>query len=90
MKLTEEELKIIEAVPADKMGSLLDFARFLKDTAKPSAKKRERPRLVGVLKGQVWMSDDFNDPMDFVSESEALVLEAMRAGKKHELEEAVV
>jgi hypothetical protein len=33
------------------------------------------------------MSDDFNDPMDFVSEDEMRVLEAMRTQKESHEEE---
>ena len=82
MTFTAEEMKILEDVPAGKKQELIQFAQFLNETHKKAIdsgmKKRDRPRLLGVLKGQIWMSDDFNDPMDFVSEDEMRVLEAMR------------
>ena len=86
MTFTAEELKILESIPAGKKRELLQFAKFLKEEhlqAKDAPKKkRERPRLVGVLEGKVWMSEDFNDPLEFVSSDEMRVLEAMRANKK--------
>ena len=91
MTFTDEELKILEDVPAGKKQELIQFAQFLNETHQKAInsgmKKRERPRLLGVLKGQVWMSDDFNDPMDFVSEDEMRVLEAMRTQKESQEEE---
>ncbi|MBQ9574040.1 MAG: DUF2281 domain-containing protein, partial [Synergistaceae bacterium] len=86
MTLREEILHSIDDVPESSLQLLLQFVRFLREcpvvTAKKEKKKRDRPRLLGVLEGKVWMSDDFNDPMDFVSPEEAKVLEAMRTAKK--------
>ena len=91
MTFTDEEMKILEDVPAGKRQELLQFANFLNETHQKAInsgmKKRDRPRLVGVLKGQVWISDDFNDPMDFVSEDEMRLLDAMRTQKKSQEEE---
>ena len=87
MILCEEDLKVLEEVPAGKWHEVMDFARSLTEEHKQkisSGKKREKPRLWGALEGQVWMSDDFNDPMDFVSPEEMRVLEAMRSQKKTE------
>ena len=99
MTLREEVLQAVEQVPAQKLPSLIDFARYLKSSyeaelneAKAVAEKKPR-RHGGWIKGEVWMSDDFNDPMDFVSEDEMRVLEIMRASKKkhtHQLQESVV
>ena len=75
MTLREEILHSIDDVPESSLQLLLQFVRFLREcpvvTAKKEKKKRDRPRLLGVLEGKVWMSDDFNDPMDFVSPEEA-------------------
>ena len=99
MTFTEDELKILESIPAGKKQDLLQFAAFLKDAHEKvkdaPKKKRDRPRLVGVLEGKVWMSEDFNDPLEFVSSSEMHVLEAMRTqtkdyDKKPELQEVAV
>ncbi len=99
MTFTEDEQKILESIPAGKKQDLLRFAKFLKDehakVKDAPKKKRDRPRLVGVLEGKVWMSEDFNDPLEFVSSSEMRVLEAMRTpakdyDKKPELQEVAV
>ena len=91
MTFTAEELAILESIPAGKKQELLTFAQFLKELHEKAKntpkKKRERPRLVGALEGEIWMSDDFNDPLEFVSPDEMKVLEAMRAAKKQALQE---
>lgn len=87
MILRDEDLKVLENVPAGKWHEVMDFARYLTEEHQKkinSGKKRDSPRLWGALEGKVWMSDDFNDPMDFVSEEEMKVLEAMRSQKKKE------
>ena len=98
MKFTDEELAVLEGIPAGKKQELLNFAQFLQDMHNKAKntpkKKRDRPRLVGALEGKIWMSDDFNDPLEFVSPDEMRVLEAMREAKKQapqekELEAAV-
>ncbi len=97
MTLKEEALQAVEEVPEEKLPSLIDFARYLKSSyeaelneAKAKTEKKPR-RHGGWIKGEIWMSDDFNDPMDFVSEDEMRVLEIMRASKNqqiHQLQEA--
>ena len=100
MTLREEIYNDINDIPENTLQILHQFVRFLKEnpadvtdnSGMGSQKKRDRPRLLGVLEGQVWISDDFNDPMDFVSEEEQRMLEVMRASKKqeHELHEAAI
>ena len=57
-------------------------------------KLREKPRLWGTLEGEVWISDDFNDSFELVSESEKQLLETVRANNqvmhKNELRKAAV
>ena len=88
MTLREEILHDIEDVPENSLQLLLQFVRFLRESravpVKREKKKRDKPRLLGVLEGQVWMSDDFDDPLEFVSPEEMKVLEAMREAKKSE------
>lgn len=91
MKFTEEELAILESIPAGRKQELLQFAQFLTDKAKPEATTEKKTRRSGGwVKGKIWMSDDFNDPLEFVSPDEMRVLEAMRVGKRQELQEAAV
>lgn len=59
--------------------TLRDEIEKLKDQGKPV-------RQGGWVKGEIYISDDFNDPMDFVSEEEARLLEAFRASNKAEKE----
>ena len=73
MILRDEDLKVLENVPAGKWHEVMDLARKLAEEHQKkinSGKKRDRPRLWGVLKGKVWMSEDFNEPMELVYESE--------------------
>ena len=87
MVLREEDLKILREVPAENWHILMHLANYLAEEHKKlihSGKKRSKPRLLGALEGKVWISDDFNDPMDFVSKDEMRVLEAMRARNENE------
>ena len=98
MNLQEEALKAVKDVPIGSLPELIKFARFLKTSHQEAIDKRmavkdKKPvRQGGWVKGEIWMSDDFNDPLEFVSEDEMLVLEAMRAHKleQSEIQEAAV
>ena len=93
MILREKDIKELEKVPAGKWHEVMEFARAVTEAHKNainSCKKRDKPRLWGALEGQVWMSDDFDDPLEFVSSEEMKVLEAMRESRKQELQEAAV
>ena len=68
--LQEQAHEAVQLLPDEKLPDLIQYAYFLryapnfKDyTQKVSEGKPLRQ--AGRLKGQVWMSDDFNDPMDF-------------------------
>ena len=71
MILSEEDLKVLEGVPAGKWHEVMDFARYLIASSEkekmPEAKQDKPYRSGGWVEGEIWMSDDFNDPMDFVS-----------------------
>lgn len=88
MSHKDEVIKLLEDVPPESLSELLEFVHYLKYKSMKEMtaqkKKREKPRLWGALEGQVWISDDFNDPMDFVSEDEAKMLEELRAHKQSE------
>ena len=74
MTLKEEALKALENVPIGSLPELIKFARFLRSSHQEEietwkAKKNKKPvRHGGWVKGEVWMSDDFNDSLEFVSE----------------------
>lgn len=83
MTLKEEALQAVEEVPEYKLDSLIQFARFLRYEAQLEENNAKKPRRHGGwIKGEIWMSDDFNDPMEFVSEDEARILEAVRTSKR--------
>lgn len=88
MTLSSEDVKILENVPAGSWPMVIQFAQTLTEMHQKKIntvkQKRDKPRLIGALKGKIWMSDDFNDPLEFVSEEEMRLLETMRAGKKSE------
>ena len=91
MILREEDLKVLEGVPAGKWHEVIDFARFLAGCSEDELNTEEKPCRHGEwVKGEIWMSDDFNDPLEFVSPEEMRVLETMRENKKSDLQEAAV
>lgn len=67
MKFTGEELATLESIPAGKKRELLQFARFLAEDAGSSDSEADAAtkvyRRCGLIKGKIWMSDDFNDPI---------------------------
>ena len=92
MILREEDLKILREVPAENWHILMHLANYLAEEHKKlihSGKKRNKPRLLGALEGKIWISDDFNDPLEFVSDDEMRVLEAMRTHKEAKAQEAI-
>ena len=90
MILREKDLKELEKVPAGKWHEVMEFARFLTDVAKSEREREKKPLRHGEwVEGEIWISDDFNDPMEFVSPEEMKVLDAMRESKKQELQETV-
>ncbi len=94
MILREEDLKVLAEVPAGKWHEVMDFARYLIASSEkekvPEAKQDKQYRSGGWVKGEIWMSDDFDDPMDFISPDEMRVLEAMRDSKREKLQEVAV
>ena len=91
MILREQDIKELEKVPAGKWHELMDFVRFLTESAKADRMRVNKPVRHGEwVEGEIWMSDDFNDPLEFVSPEEMKVLEAVRESKKQEIQEAAV
>lgn len=94
MILSEEDLKVLEAVPAGKWHEVMDFARYLIASSEKErtaeVRKEKQHRSGGWVKGEIWMSDDFGDPMEFVSPDEMRVLEAMRGNRQEKLQEVAV
>jgi Protein of unknown function (DUF2281) len=52
----------ISALPADLKKEVSDFVEFLKQKAKPKTKLKKRQ--LGVAKGLITMSPDFDEPLE--------------------------
>lgn len=68
-------MKAVEAVPEYKLDALIQFARFLSESdftvGTPESKPKDKPyRKGGWVKGEIWMADDFDDQLEFVSHEE--------------------
>ena len=53
---------LIEQLPADLQKEVYDFATFLLEKQRQQPDTKE-PRIMDLHKGQVWMSDDFDEPL---------------------------
>jgi len=63
--------KPIQSIPVnEKYEVFITFIKPLKEDAinEEKAKKRPLSELKGLLKGKVWMSDDFNEPLEEMRE----------------------
>ncbi len=94
MTLREEVLMNLEQIPENKLSVLLHFMRFLAEcpvTLGMPEKPRGRPRdLYGILEGKIWVADDFDEPMELVTESELRELREAANQKAAEVQEAAV
>ncbi len=91
MTLREEAVHALDAVPDFKLSELIHYMRFLSECPvalgqpeKPRGKPRDLPEL---LKGKIWVADDFDEPMELIGESE---LRELREAAGLKLQEAVV
>lgn len=94
MTLREEAVHALDGVPDYKLSELIHYMRFLSECpvrlGQPD-KPRGRPRdLYGVLEGKMWVADDFDEPMELVTESELRGLMEAASSKKAEVHEAAV
>ena len=60
--ITSELITKLQTLPPQQQQQVLDFVEFL---AQKYAQAEETPkkRVMGLHKGKIWMSDDFNDPL---------------------------
>ncbi|MBQ9359514.1 MAG: DUF2281 domain-containing protein [Lachnospiraceae bacterium] len=68
MTLQQQAIQAVQILPESKLPSLIQFARFLKDTPdKITEEIASAPnRKFGRLKGKIRMADDFNEtPAEF-------------------------
>jgi hypothetical protein len=62
---TSELIAKLQTVPPEKLQQVLDFVEFLaqKYTQPPEVQETPQQRIPDLNKGEIWMSDDFNDPL---------------------------
>lgn len=70
MTLQQQAIKEVQVLPDEKLPSLIKFARSLRldsaDETSSSRLERKPLRKIGRLKGEIKMSDDFNEtPIEF-------------------------
>jgi hypothetical protein len=72
--LDEEVLKVFASMPYSLKLEVLHYAEYLitkhSDNSEISSQleKPKKKRQAGVLKGKVWMSDDFDEPLEEMKE----------------------
>jgi hypothetical protein len=52
----------LESLPVDKQQQVLDFVEFL--AQKTTLAQKDIKRVPDLHQGKIWMSDDFNQPLD--------------------------
>ncbi|MEN9521081.1 MAG: hypothetical protein RLZZ381_3669 [Cyanobacteriota bacterium] len=52
----------LESLPVDKQQQVLDFVEFL--AQKTTSAQNDIKRVPDLHQGKIWMSDDFNQPLD--------------------------
>jgi len=61
-------LQDFETLPPEKQAEVIDFIQFLKLRQVQQVKPLTSKRSFGVLKGEIWMSDDFDAPLEDFAE----------------------
>jgi hypothetical protein len=52
----------LKNLPVDKQQQVLDFVEFL--AQKSTSEQKDIKRVPNLHQGKIWMSDDFNEPLD--------------------------
>lgn len=60
----QQWLQDFESLPPEKQAEVVDFIQFLKSRQAQQSQQQKPKRPFGVLKGEVWMSDDFDAPLE--------------------------
>ena len=77
MTLQQQAQRAVELLPEEKLPVLIEFARFLNQSdftgrtisfVDSSAISQRRREIMGILKGQVHMAEDFNETPDVFKE----------------------
>lgn len=60
---SETILEKLRELPEAQQQQVLDYIEFLAQKYPKPQPRSKKPRVAGLYKGKVWMSDDFNDPL---------------------------
>jgi mRNA-degrading endonuclease RelE of RelBE toxin-antitoxin system len=61
LDITETLIAKLQSLPPEQQQTLLDFAEFL--AQKHAQPQPVQQRVLGLNQGEIWMSEDFNDPL---------------------------
>lgn len=65
MKSMEELLQAAQGLPQNLIDNLVSYAKFLKSEYKPLVPDKDgKYRRAGLLKGRIFISDDFDEPLE--------------------------
>lgn len=63
MTTFETIMRELASVPEPLLLRVLNFIRLVKGSATPATDSSLAPRTPGLHQGQIWMSEDFNEPL---------------------------
>ncbi|NET58687.1 MAG: DUF2281 domain-containing protein [Symploca sp. SIO2E6] len=63
MTLLEKIVNELASAPEPLLLQVLDFIQVHKTTSATLSDSENYPRIPGLYQGQIWMSEDFNDPL---------------------------
>lgn len=63
MTLLEKILTELESAPEPLLSQVLDFIQTNKAVTVPISNLEISPRTPGLHQGEIWMSEDFNEPL---------------------------
>jgi predicted short-subunit dehydrogenase-like oxidoreductase (DUF2520 family) len=72
--LKEQAVSIVQSVPDDKMSHVIEVLKLMtgildsQKTTDDNSAKLPRSTARGILKDKLWMSDDFNEPLEEMRE----------------------
>ncbi|NEQ66921.1 MAG: DUF2281 domain-containing protein [Symploca sp. SIO2D2] len=63
MTILETIVRELASTPEPLLEQVLDFIQSVKDNSNLAAHSSDVPRIPGLHMGQVWMSEDFHEPL---------------------------
>ncbi len=63
MTILETIVRELTSAPEPLLLKVLDFIQSTKDNSTLVSNSSDSPRVAGLHQGQIWMSDDFNEPL---------------------------